>query len=207
MTPFASAATFRKWLSRNHAKAKELWVLFYKKDSGRGGITYPEAVDEALCFGWIDGVRKSVDEHSYTNRFTPRTRRSAWSTANVRRVAELTKARRMDESGLKVFRERDLSRSEIHSYERKNARLDPALLRRFKANETAWTFFEAQPPGYRRIITWWIVSGKKEETRCKRLDTLIAHCERGARIDLLGGSGAAARQSRRPSSSSRSRSR
>jgi uncharacterized protein YdeI (YjbR/CyaY-like superfamily) len=200
MTPFANAGTFRKWLARNHNKAAELWVLFYKKDSGRGGITYPEALDEALCFGWIDGVRKRVDDLSYTIRFTPRTRRSVWSAVNIRRVRELMKAGRMDDAGSEAFRERDPARSERYSYEQENPTMDPALVRRFKANRTAWTFFEAQPPSYRRTVTWWIVSAKKDETRCKRLDTLIAQSEKGERIDFMGGGDTAARRSR-PSSS------
>src|SRR5687767_10830795 len=134
---FKSPVEFRSWLSRNHDSAFEVWVGFYKKDSGRTGVTYQEALDEALCFGWIDGVRKKVDPISYTNRFSPRKPRSYWSEVNTRRVAELIKAGRMDQAGLDVFERRDAKRTEQYSFERKNVRFDPSLERRFRANATA----------------------------------------------------------------------
>ena len=201
-TFFKSPAQFRAWLARHQASATELWLGFYRKDSGEKGITYSEALDEALCFGWIDGVRQRVDARSYTQRFSPRTRRSIWSAVNIRRVAELTKAGRMDPAGLQVFRARDVARSQLYSYERKTCELDPALLRRFRANVAAWRFFEAEAPWYRRTVTWWIMSAKKEETRWRRLDVLIADSERRRRI-----AGTAPRPSRSASSSSSSRSR
>jgi uncharacterized protein YdeI (YjbR/CyaY-like superfamily) len=182
---FKSPADFRAWLARNHASGSELWVGFYKKDSGKGGLTYSEALDEALCFGWIDGVRKRVDAVSFTQRFSPRTPRSIWSAVNIERVAALRKAGRMDAVGLQVFRDRDVRRSQLYSYERKKSALEPALLRRFQSRATAWRFFEAQAPSYQRTVTWWIMSAKKDETRCRRLDMLIADSESGRRMGLL----------------------
>lgn len=182
---FESAGDFRSWLARNHDKASELWVGFYKKDSGKGGLTYAEAVDEALCFGWIDGVRKRVDAVSYTNRFSPRRPRSIWSAINIRRVGELTKAGRMDPAGLEVFRNRDAERSHLYSYERQRGELAPGLLARFRTKASAWQFFESQSPSYRRTLTWWIMSAKKDDTRWRRLDSLMKACTRGQRLGLL----------------------
>ncbi len=182
---FRNAAGFRSWLARHGTTASELWVGFYKKESGKGGISYGEAVDEALCFGWIDGVRKRIDASSYTNRFSPRTAKSIWSTVNTRRVAALIKAGRMDASGLEVFRTRDPTRSKLYSYERERAEFSLPLLDRFHANAGAWRFFDAQSPSYKRTITFWVTSAKKEETRMRRLDALIAASERGRRMDLL----------------------
>ena len=193
-----SAAAFRAWLARHHASAPEVWIGFYKKDSGRKGITYSEALDEALCFGWIDGVRKRVDAISYTNRFSPRTARSIWSAVNVRRVDALTKAGRMDPAGLQVFRNRDVARSKLYSYERDTCELDSALVRRFRSNVEAWEFFESQSPSYRRTVTWWIMSAKKEDTRWRRLDVLIADSAKGRRLGLVS-----PQPSRSASSSSR----
>jgi uncharacterized protein YdeI (YjbR/CyaY-like superfamily) len=182
---FKSPADFRAWLARNHASASELWVGFYRKDSGKGGLTYSDALDEALCFGWIDGVRKRVDAVSFMQRFSPRTPKSIWSAVNLKRVAALTKAGRMDAVGLQVFRDRDVQRSKLYSYERKQSQLEEGLLRRFRSYATAWRFFEAQAPSYQRTVTWWIMSAKKEETRCRRLDILIAGSESGRRLGLL----------------------
>ncbi|HEX9077774.1 MAG TPA: YdeI/OmpD-associated family protein [Anaerolineae bacterium] len=170
---FPAPADFRNWLEQHHTKAQELWVGFYKKDSGKPSITWPESVDEALCFGWIDGIRKSIDDVSYTIRFTPRKPDSTWSSVNVRQVVELTKMGRMTPAGLKVFEERDLKKSGLYSYERANAKLDAAYETKLRANKKAWAFFQAQPPSYRRLASWWVISAKKEETRLKRLDRLI----------------------------------
>ena len=170
---FKSRVEFRAWLDEHHASERELWVGFHKKASGRTGLTYAEAVDEALCFGWIDGIKKRVDDLSFMHRFTPRTRTSSWSLANTKRVAELTRLGLMCEAGLKTFRERDRKRSGIYLYEQRDRVLDPAFERRFKANAPAWTFFQAQPPGYQRLVTMWIMTAKKEETRLKRLDAMI----------------------------------
>jgi uncharacterized protein YdeI (YjbR/CyaY-like superfamily) len=180
---FAAPAAFRRWLEKNHARERELWVGFYKRSSARPSITWPESVDEALCFGWIDGVRKSVDEASYKIRFTPRTADSFWSPVNTRRVAALKKAGRMAAAGLAAFARRNRHQTKRYSYERGTAKLTPAEMRLLKANAEAWAFFRSRPPGYQRIAAWYIVSAKRAETRRKRLDTLIAHSARGSRID------------------------
>ena len=182
---FKTSAEFRSWLAKNRNAASELWVGFYKKDSGKGGITYSEALDEALCFGWIDGVRKSVDAESYTIRFSPRQPKSIWSAVNTRRVAALTKAGSMDPSGLEVFRNRDPGRTLLYSYERERAEFTGLWLERFRSNAAAWRFFDAQPPSYKRTVTFWVMSAKKEETRSKRLDALIAESGLSRRIGLL----------------------
>ena len=182
---FKTSAEFRSWLAKNRTAASELWVGFFKKDSGKGGITYSEALDEALCFGWIDGVRKSVDAESYTIRFSPRQPKSIWSAVNTRRVAALTKAGSMDPSGLEVFRNRDPGRTLLYSYERERAEFTGLWLERFRSNAAAWRFFDAQPPWYKRTVTFWVMSAKKEETRSKRLDALIAESGLSRRIGLL----------------------
>jgi uncharacterized protein YdeI (YjbR/CyaY-like superfamily) len=184
-TFFATPADFRRWLEKNHAKAAELWVGFHKKGSGRPSLTWPESVDEALCFGWIDGVRYRVDEASYKIRFSPRQAKSIWSNVNVKRVAELKKLGRMRPAGLEAFEKADPKRSGIYAYERETARLDPALEKRLKADAKAWAFFRAQPPGYRRLIAYWVVSAKQEETRLRRLARLIADSAAGRRVGLL----------------------
>ena len=171
---FATAADFRRWLTKHHASEKELWVGFYKKASGKQSISYPEAVDQALCFGWIDGIRKSVGADSYMNRFTPRKAGSFWSAINTRRAAELIKEGRMRPAGKKAFDARDASRTAAHHAVRDNPRLDKSREAQFKANRTAWEFFQAQPPGYRRLAIWWIVSARREETRTRRFDQLLA---------------------------------
>lgn len=169
---FKSRADFRAWLENHHTTERELWVGFYKKSSGKGGLAYIEAVDEGLCFGWIDGIKKRVDDARFMHRFTPRTATSSWSVVNTKRVAHLTKCRLMAPAGLKAFRERDKKRSGIYLYEQQQA-LAPAYERLFKANPGAWTFFQAQPPGYRRLATMWIMTAKKEETRLKRFETIV----------------------------------
>jgi uncharacterized protein YdeI (YjbR/CyaY-like superfamily) len=184
-TFFTSQRAFRKWLAENHAGVKELWVGFYRRDSGKGGIAYAKAVDEGLCFGWIDGLRKAVDGSSYRVRFTPRKQGSTWSSINTRRVHELIRTRRMRKCGLAVFEGRDLERSQRYSYERYSCRLDSAQEKRFKARPKAWAFFHAQAAWYQRTATWWVVSAKREETRLKRLATLIADSEEGRKIGLL----------------------
>lgn len=181
-TFFPTPADFRRWLEQNHDKVGELWVGFHKKGSGRPSITWPESVDEALCFGWIDGVRYSIDETSYRIRFTPRQPKSVWSDVNVKRVAALKKLGRMTAAGLAAFAKADPKRSGVYSFERKNARLGPAYEKKFKADKKAWDFFRAQPPSYRRLAAWYVISAKKEETRAGRLATLIKHCAVGRRL-------------------------
>ncbi|MGB7760708.1 MAG: YdeI/OmpD-associated family protein [Bryobacteraceae bacterium] len=182
---FVSAADFRDWLARRHATASELLVGFYKKESGRGGITYPEALDEALAFGWIDGVRKRIDAESYTIRFTPRKPGSTWSAVNIKRVGELSAQGLMTPPGLRAFDERDEQKTRQYSYERERGKLDPALDATLRANLKAAAFFDAQPPGYRKTVIFWVMSAQKEETRTRRLAQLIERSARGARIDLL----------------------
>jgi uncharacterized protein YdeI (YjbR/CyaY-like superfamily) len=159
----------------------KLWVGLYKRESGRPSITWPEAVDGALCFGWIDGIRKSIDDSSYKIRFTPRKPRSVWSAINVKRATELSTLGLMHPAGLAAFQRRDGDRSEIYSYEqRKKAELPAAYKRKFRDHSEAWKFFQAQPPGYQRICSWWVISAKKEETRLKRLAALM-ECSRQQR--------------------------
>ena len=188
-TFFRTPADFRKWFEKNHEKAAELLVGFYKKGSGRPSITWPESVDEALCFGWIDGIRRTIDDASYTIRFTPRRARSIWSAVNVKRVAELTKLGRMHPTGLRAFEARDPKRSGIYAYEgqqrKEDQKLDPEYQAKLEANAKAWTFFQAQAPYYQRIVNRWVMSAKKEETRLKRLATLIDDSARGRRIGLM----------------------
>ena len=182
---FKSPTDFRDWLARHHADAGELLVGFYRKESGRGGIAYPEALDAALSFGWIDGVRKRLDAEAYTIRFTPRKPGSTWSAVNIARVGELTARGLMQPPGLRVFQERDERKTRQYSYEREQAELHPALDAALRANPKASAFFDAQPPGYRRITAFWVMSAKKEETRARRLAHLIERSASGARIDLL----------------------
>lgn len=184
---FASGAEWRRWLGRHHASAAVLWVGYYKRDTGRPSLTWAESVDQALCYGWIDGIRKRIDEERYRIRFTPRRAGSVWSAINTRRVAELKAAGLMAPAGLRAFEERDALKSELLSFERaRGQRLSPALTRRLKANRKAAAFFRAQPPGYQRLASWWIMSAKREDTRLRRLSGLIAFCEQGRRIPAMG---------------------
>lgn len=183
---FETPARFRRWLETHHAKRHELWVGFHKKGSGRRSITWPESVDEALCFGWIDGLRRSLGEESYTIRFTPRKTTSTWSAVNIRRMAELMRDGRVASAGRRAFEARSEKKSGIYSYEqREKARLDKASEREFRANAAAWRHFRARAPWYRRTATWWVVSAKKAETRRKRLETLIECSSREEAIPSL----------------------
>jgi len=170
---FKSPAAFRTWLAANYAKSKELWVGFYKKDSGKPSITWPESVDEALCCGWIDGLRKNIDAKSYKIRFTPRQPNSIWSAVNIRNVERLIKEDRMTPAGLKAYASRKEYRSGVYSYEQRPAELIEPYASKFKQNKAAWKFFRAQPPYYRKMMTWFILSAKLEDTRQARLDKLI----------------------------------
>jgi uncharacterized protein YdeI (YjbR/CyaY-like superfamily) len=180
---FARPADFRRWLAAHHGKESALRVGFHKLGSGRPSLTWPESVDEALCFGWIDGVRKRIDDVSYTIRFTPRKPTSIWSAINIRRMAELIAEGRVEPSGLAAFEKRSEKKSAIYSYEqREAAAFDANFERRFRARKSAWTFFQAQPPGYRQLATYWVMTAKREETREKRLEKLIESSEAGKRI-------------------------
>lgn len=178
----ATPEKFRVWLSKHHAGETELWVGYYRKDSGRASMTWPESVDEALCVGWIDGIRKGIDEESYMIRFTPRKATSNWSAVNIGRVAVLTKEGRMQSSGLEAFRKRADEKSGIYAYEqRRTAVLDEESEKQFRASKTAWKFFEALPAGYRKTMIWWVVSAKQDATRRRRLTKLIADSRKGIR--------------------------
>lgn len=182
---FRNPREWRRWLAANHQNASEMWVGFHKLGSGVPSVTYHEALDEALAFGWIDGVRKSVDSTSYKIRFTPRKPKSIWSAVNLARVKALIDGGRMSPHGLGVYERRDKARTNRYSFEQKTCAFTPAQARTFKANRDAWMFFIAQPPGYRRVTTWWVVSAKKEETQARRLATLIKDSAAGRRVGIL----------------------
>ena len=182
---FKTQEAFRRWLTRNHDRVTELWIGFHKKDSGKKSITYQESLDEALCFGWIDGIRKKYDETSYVMRFTPRRKKSIWSAVNLKRAAELEKLGLMADPGLKAFHGRDPAKARLYSYEQRRAGLTPELEAELRKHPRAWEFFQSQAPWYRRTAGFYVVSAKKEETRRKRLDILIRDCENGRRIGLL----------------------
>jgi uncharacterized protein YdeI (YjbR/CyaY-like superfamily) len=183
---FASGAAFREWLERHHANARELLLGFYKVKANKKGITYREALDEALAYGWIDGVRRGLDEDRYTIRFTPRTPRSIWSNVNIKRVGELKAAGRMHEAGLAAFAKRDEARSGIYAYERQiYLELDLVSMKTLKSDRAAYEFFERQAPGYRRLVAHWIGSAKRAETRERRLSKLIEYCREGRKIPPL----------------------
>jgi uncharacterized protein YdeI (YjbR/CyaY-like superfamily) len=184
-TFFATSALFRQWLQKNHKSASELWVGFHKRRTGKPSITWPESVDQALCFGWIDGVRKSIDSESYVIRFTPRKTSSIWSAVNTKRARELTRLGLMQTAGAKAFARRDADKTNRYSLERDHAALNATQKRIFRANHRAWEFFQSQPPWYRKITTLWVVSAKQDATQLRRLATLIADSDAGRRIGLL----------------------
>lgn len=179
---FESPAHFRRWLEKHHATETVLWAGFHKKGSSRPSMTWPESVDQALCFGWIDGVRKRIDETRYTIRFTPRKARSTWSLINVDRLKELIAQKLMKPAGLTAFEARQTKKTGLYSYENRPADLDEAFAKTFRRDKAAWAFFQAQPPSYRKLANWYVASAKKEETRQKRLARLIADSAAGKRI-------------------------
>jgi uncharacterized protein YdeI (YjbR/CyaY-like superfamily) len=179
---FRTPAELRRWFAKNHASARELWVGFHKIGSGKPGITWPQSVDEALCVGWIDGIRKGIDEHSYKIRFTPRKPVSTWSAINIRRIDALAVEGRMKPSGSKAFEARRENRSGIYSYEQRTAELPQPYAGLLKKDRAAWKFFRAQPDSYRKTLAWWVVSAKREETRLKRLAKLAAESAAGRRL-------------------------
>ena len=184
-TFFASPAEWRKWLEKHHASRAELLVGFHKKHSGNPSVTWPEAVDQALCFGWIDGVRRRIDELTYSIRFTPRKPRSVWSAVNIRRAEELIKQGLMSPAGMRAFEARLENRSRIYAYEQDDVAFEAAQQKQFRANRKAWAFFSAQPNWYRHTATWWVVNAKREETREKRLAKLIEDSEQGRKLRHL----------------------
>lgn len=184
---FANQGEFRRWLESNHDKRAELLVGFHKKDSGKKSITYPEALDEALCFGWIDGVRRSLNDSSYTIRFTPRKPKSIWSLVNTRKVEELIKRGCMHQAGLDAYRLRDPKRTGVYSFENRPRELSEEYEKKFRMNKRAWEFFERQPPGYKRLATYFVMEAKQEETRLRRLKTLITSSEKNERLGPITG--------------------
>lgn len=182
---FPTPRELQQWFARHHLTVEEVWIGFHKKGSGRPSITWPESVDEALCVGWIDGLRKSMDEHSYKIRFTPRRRGSIWSAVNIRRVEVLTAEGRMRERGLQAFAARIERRSGIYSYEQRTAQLAEPYATLFQQHPKAWALFQAQPASYRKAACWWVVTAKQETTRLRRLDQLIADSAAGRRIKHL----------------------
>lgn len=184
---FRAAADFRRWLEKNHDQKNELIVGFHKKDSGKKSMTYSEALDEALCFGWIDGVRRSVDDDSYSIRFTPRKAKSIWSLVNTKRVNELIDLERMHKSGLKAFGRRDPKKTGIYSFENAPLKFSADYEEKFRANKAAWNFFQRQPPGYKKLATYWVMSAKQENTRQRRLSTLISNSAQHLRERTVSG--------------------
>jgi len=181
---FKTPAAWRKWLEKNHARKSELLVGFHKVGSGNPSITYQEALDEALCFGWIDGVRRGGDT-TYTIRFTPRRPKSIWSAINIKRIEELKKLGRVHAAGLSAYEGRDPARQQKYSHENRDAAFSAEEERTFRSHKKAWAKFSDMAPSYRRPATWWVVSAKKPETRKRRLATLIADSEAGRRIKLM----------------------
>jgi uncharacterized protein YdeI (YjbR/CyaY-like superfamily) len=179
---FKTPAAFRAWLLSHHATAAELLVGFYKRDSGRPSVTWPESVDEALCVGWIDGVRRRVDAVAYTIRFTPRRPGSIWSAINIRKVKELIESGRMRPEGLQAFEARRENRSGIYAYEQRPQEMTEPYAGRFRKHRSAWEFFQAQPSSYRHRMVWRVISAKQEETRAARLEKLIAASAQGRRL-------------------------
>jgi uncharacterized protein YdeI (YjbR/CyaY-like superfamily) len=181
---FRSQQEFRTWLERNHASKTEVWVGMHKKASGKKGISYREALDEALCFGWIDGKVRTIDEAGYMQRFSPRTKRSPWSKINTKRFGELKKLGLVAPAGLAAFQRRDRSPAG-YSYEDAERGFEGPYLKTFRANKGAWTFFQKQPPGYRKMATYWVMTAKREETRERRLAKLIEDSQNERRLAML----------------------
>lgn len=182
---FRDAAQFRAWLLEHHDDAAELWVGYYKKGVPKTSVTYAEAVEEALCFGWIDGIGRRIDDEVHANRFTPRRRTSSWSAVNIAKVTELTAAGRMHAAGLRAFEERDRRKDASYSYENAPSTLPDAWQARLRADPAAWEYWESRPPGYRRTATHWVLSAKREETREQRMATLVEDCAAGRAIKPL----------------------
>ena len=179
---FRTPADFRAWLARHHDRETELMLRLYKVHAASKGITYPQALDEALCYGWIDGVRRSLDADSFTQRFSPRKASSYWSRVNIAKAEALIKAGRMAKPGLERFEQRDMQKSGRYSFERETATFSPELEKQFRKAKRAWTFFQAQPPGYRKLLTFYVTSAKQDATRKKRLARLIEASAKGKRL-------------------------
>jgi uncharacterized protein YdeI (YjbR/CyaY-like superfamily) len=184
-TFFSSPALLRAWLDAHHDSSSELWIGFHRKGSGRAGITYAEALDQALAFGWIDGIRKKLDATRYVQRFTPRQPNSFWSVVNITRTHELGRQGMMTPAGTRAFERRDEARTHRHVRSRTSPAFDVAAMKAFTAKRHAWAFFTSQPPGYQRVMTWWVMSAKKDDTRQRRLATLLDLSARGERSPLF----------------------
>jgi uncharacterized protein YdeI (YjbR/CyaY-like superfamily) len=182
---FADAAEFRTWLEEHHDSDAEVWLGLYKKGVPKPSVTYAEAVEEALCFGWIDGITRRVDEEAYTVRFTPRRKSSSWSAINIAKVAELEAAGRMHPAGLRAFEQRDRRKDASYSYENTPRELPPEAEARLRENPAAWAYWQSSTPSYRRTATYWVMSAKREETRARRLETLVADSVAGRRVKPL----------------------
>ena len=182
---FPKQSDLRKWFEKNYEKEKELLVGFYKKDSGKPSITWPESVDEALCFGWIDGIRRSIDNISYTIRFTPRNPKSIWSAINVKKVENLTKLGLMKPTGIAAFKKLDQNKSKIYSFEQRVIKFDKKYENIYKRNKKAWKFFSEQAPSYKKTATYWVMNAKQEKTRLRRLNILINDSANRQRIAPL----------------------
>jgi uncharacterized protein YdeI (YjbR/CyaY-like superfamily) len=185
LAAFPSPQAFRAWLAQHHKTASELVVRCSKARAREGGLTYAEALDEALCFGWIDGVRRSVDAESFSVRFSPRKSESIWSAVNIRKAAALEAAGPMRPPGRAAFAAREKRSSKRYSYESKPKALDPAFERKLKRHNRAWAYFRSQPPSYRRTSIFWVMEAKREETRARRFGTLLECSAKGERIPLL----------------------
>jgi uncharacterized protein YdeI (YjbR/CyaY-like superfamily) len=183
---FATQAELRRWLRKNHKALDEAWIGFYKKSTGRPTITWQQLVDELLCFGWIDGVRKGLDSQSFVNRVTPRRKGSVWSPTNTKRATELIEQGKMTRAGLAAFEARDLAKTNRLSSEREAPELDEAYLAELRAKPEAWKFFQAQPPYYRKLAALFVMSARREETRRRRLGKLIQECASGRRLEPMG---------------------
>lgn len=186
ITHFHCPEAFRTWLMRHHSERDELWVGFWKKSTGRPSITWPESVDEALCFGWIDGIRKSVDDEAYTIRFTPRRSRSTWSLRNIERYRALEAEGRIEPAGAETYRRWTEENSGAYSFEQETpGTLCDDYLARIRADAAAWADWQSRPPGYRKQVTHWIMSAKRESTRERRLKSLIEDCAAGRKVKPL----------------------
>jgi uncharacterized protein YdeI (YjbR/CyaY-like superfamily) len=182
---FSTQSSFRKWLEKNHGKAKELLVGFYKVNSGKESMSWSQSVDEAICFGWIDGVRKSIDSESYSIRFTPRKPGSIWSAINIQKVENLSKQGLMHPSGMTAFEKRQEHKSRIYSYEKPPENLSKDFLKKFQSNKKAWKYFQSMAPSYQRTAIHWVMNAKQENTRIKRVAELINDSEAGRKIKIL----------------------
>jgi len=182
---FSSAEKLRDWFLRNHDKKDELLIGFYKVNSGKKSISYQDAIDAALSFGWIDGIRKGIDDISYNTRFTPRRKNSIWSQINIKRIEYLQKSGQMHPAGLAVFNDRNPARTNLYSFEQTDHQLRPDYEKKFKSNKGAWKFFEERPPSYRKPAIHWVMSAKQEETRLRRLDQLIHFSKEKTNIPQL----------------------